>query len=69
MNYTNQQNTEFSYTVLKFLVVKEGVIISNNMCDEIDEQDNQVLQSLKEEFPSLTIAYKNGAICAHMLGF
>jgi hypothetical protein len=36
---------------------------------EIDEQGKVLLQSLKDEFPSLTIEYKNGAICVCMLGF
>lgn len=36
---------------------------------EIEEQGKELLQSFKDEFPSLTIEYKNGAICVRMLGF
>jgi hypothetical protein len=36
---------------------------------KIDEQGKELLLSLKDEFPSLTIEYKNDAICVRMLGF
>jgi hypothetical protein len=41
------------------------------MCEvcEIDEKGKELLRSLKDEFSSLTIEYKNGAICVRMLGF
>lgn len=43
----------------------------NMMCEgwEIDEQGKELLRSLKDEFSSLTIEYKNGAICVSILKF
>lgn len=43
----------------------------NMMCEgwEIDEQGKELLRSLKDEFSSLTIEYKNGAICVSTLKF
>lgn len=36
---------------------------------ENDMQGKELLQSLMNDFPTLTIEYKNGTICVRMLGF
>jgi hypothetical protein len=35
---------------------------------ELDKQGETILRSLKEQYPSLTIAFTNGAICVWMPG-
>ena len=35
----------------------------------LDEQGDKILRSLKEQYPSLTIAFDNNAICVRLPGF
>ncbi|RYG94745.1 hypothetical protein EON65_57010 [archaeon] len=39
------------------------------MSTDLDIQGAELIESLRKEFPSLTIEFKNSAICVRMLGF